>query len=251
MTYNIVRNTDAKSKAINQTAVALSHEHLTRDGWVLLRGFDVDMDSFSQLTREFCTKITFDPARVNSDKNTQKVDAGLGPIGLHIENGNTPVCPEIVAFYCEKAAFEGSQTTLCDGVKIYQAFDEKQKQRWAQKMTVERNLPEEIWKRYLVNEHPALNSPDQIRQEHILQFQTAIPDQHFELLDDGSINYALDLSPVRKSAFSEGISFANAVLGPSHNYEPPRYSFEDGSVLGDREINELRELAEKFTVEIN
>jgi hypothetical protein len=118
-------------------------------------------------------------------------------------------------------------------------------------MTVERNLPEEIWKRYLVNEHPALNSPDQIRQEHILQFQTAIPDQHFELLDDGSINYALDLSPVRKSAFSEGISFANAVLGPSHNYEPPRYSFEDGSVLGDREINELRELAEKFTVEIN
>ena len=48
---------------------------------------------------------------------------GLGPIGLHIENGNTPVCPDVVLFYSARAAFEGSQTTICDGREVAARFD--------------------------------------------------------------------------------------------------------------------------------
>ena len=39
------------------------------------------------------------------------------------------------------------------------------------KMTVERILPEALWKRYLANEHPALSDPSQVTMEHVLQFQ--------------------------------------------------------------------------------
>jgi hypothetical protein len=71
--------------------ISTIQERLKSDGWALLRGFDMDMTAFNALIAQLCKTITFDPARENSEKNTQKVDAGLGPIGLHIENGNTPL----------------------------------------------------------------------------------------------------------------------------------------------------------------
>ncbi len=251
MSYNVIRAAEAGARNINDSVLGQVKENLQTDGWALLRGFDVDMAAFSDLTARLCRTITFDPAREYSERNTQKVDAGLGPIGLHIENGNTPVCPDIVAFYSAKAAFEGSQTTICDGRRVFEAFDDERKTRWSQSMTVRRTLPEELWKRYLANEHPAISRPEEVTEEHILQFKAAIPGQDFELNDDGSLVYHLTLSPVRPSRLSGGLGFANAVLGPSHNYEPPVYTLEDGSSVTADEVEDLRDIAESCTVEIN
>ena len=88
--------------------------------------------------------------------------------------------------------------------------------------------------------------------EHVLQFQQAVPGQAFELHDDGSLTYRLTVDPVRGSAFGgDALGFANAVLGPSHNYQPPRYRLADGSEVGTDEIEEIREIAETCTHEIN
>ncbi|OWU82185.1 hypothetical protein ATO1_03785 [Phaeobacter sp. 22II1-1F12B] len=225
--------------------------HLKEDGWTVLRGFRPDMAAFSKLTTALCRKITFDPAREYGDANTQKVDAGTGPIGLHTENGNTPVCPDIVAFYSPVAAFEGSQTTVCDGRQVFGAMSDMQKARWQRDMIVERYLPEQLWKRYLANEHPAISQPEEVTPEHVEQFRAAIPNQDFDMLEDGGINYRLTVAPVRGSALSGGQGFANAVLGPSHNYAPPRYRFGDADVINQDEIEELRALAETCTHEIN
>lgn len=251
MQYNVIRAAETDAPRITPDVIATARAYLERDGWALLRGFDTDMAGFSDLTAQICSKITFDPARDFSEKNTQKVDAGLGPIGLHIENGNTPVCPDIVAFYCTRAAFEGSQTTICDGREVFARFDAAQKSRWSQPMTVKRTLPEALWKRYLANEHPAISHPDEVREEHILQFKAAIPGQDFAMRDDGGIDYMLTVSPVRPSTLSNGQGFANAILGPSHNYEPPIYTLADGSIVSPDEIEDLRALAERCTVEIN
>lgn len=250
MTYNVIRAAQAGT-SITPNEVQALKVHLNTDGWALLRGFDVNMEVFSELTASLCKTITFDPAREYSEQNTQKVDAGLGPIGLHIENGNTPVCPDVVAFYSARAAFEGSQTTVCDGRDVWAAMDSGQQKRWSQPMKVSRRLPEQLWKRYLANEHPAISSPDEVKQVHILQFKAAIPNQGFDLHDDGSLTYHLTLQPVRGSSLSGGMGFANAVLGPSHNYEKPTYKFADGSLVTDAEIEELREIAEECTTEIN
>lgn len=250
MTYTVIRAARTGSQ-IDAPTIAAVRDHLSRDGWALLRGFDVDMATFSALTAELCSTITFDPAREFSERNTQMVDAGLGPIGLHIENGNTPVCPDIVAFYSAKAAFEGSQTTICDGRDVLASMSEAQRARWSQPMTVSRKLPELLWKRYLANEHPAISEPEEVTEEHILQFKAAIPNQDFDMHEDGSLTYHITLNPVRPSALSGAAGFANAVLGPSHNYEPPVYRLADGSLVSAEEIEELRELAEDSTTEIN
>ncbi len=251
MSYNIIRPQTAASGAITETEITEVNDFLVNDGWAVLRGFSVDMQIFSDLVGKLCKHITFDPARAYSEENTQKVDAGLAAIGLHIENGNTPRCPDLVAFYARTAAFEGSQTTICDGHEILEAMPADLRQRWSQKMTVSRRLPEELWKRYLVNEHPALSDPKQITQEHILQFKAVTPGQDYEMHEDGSMTYHLTLDPVRKSRFSGCDAFANAVLGPSHNYEPPRYRLADGSDVTAEEIAMLAGLAETCTHEIN
>lgn len=250
MHYNVLR-ARTHGAPIAENEINIVNEHLQRDGWALLRGFDVNMTVFSELTASLCKTITFDPAREYSEQNTQKVDAGIGPIGLHIENGNTPVCPDVVAFYSARAAFEGSQTTVCDGRNVWAAMSEGQKKRWSQTMRVSRRLPEELWKRYLANEHPAISKPEEVTQAHILQFKAAIPNQDFDLHDDGSLTYHLTVHPVRASSLSGGQGFANAVLGPSHNYEKPTYQLADGSIVTDCEIEELREIAERCTTEIN
>jgi hypothetical protein len=251
MSYNVIRAAQTGASVTDASVIAAVQSHLSQDGWSLLRGFDADMADFSGLTTKLCKSITFDPARENTNKTTQKVDAGLGPIGLHIENGNTPICPDIVAFFCTKAAFEGSQTTICDGRRIFEAFDDDLKARWSQNMTVTRTLPEALWKRYLANEHPALSDPSEVTMQHILQFKAAIPNQDFTLNDDGSLEYRISLAPVRASSLSNGQAFANAILGPSHNYEKPSYTLQDGSQVTDEEIEALRDIAETCTVEIN
>lgn len=250
MRYNILRPAGS-DREIGDDALAALRERLAEDGWALLRGFDVDMAAFSALTARVCRRITFNPARAMAEDNTQKVDAGLGPIGLHIENGNTPVCPDVVLFYSARAAFEGSQTTICDGREVAARFDEDRRARWSRPVTVRRRLPELLWKRYLANEHPAINRPEEVREEHILQFQAAIPNQSFRLNADGSLDYGLTIAPIRASNLSGGAGFANAILGPSHNYEPPTYAFADGEVVGADEIEELRAIAEDCTHEIN
>ena len=159
MSYNIIRPTAEAQPVTDPAVVAQIRTNLSEDGWTLLRGFRPDMTAFSTLTTALCRKITFDPARDYGDENTQKVDAGTGPIGLHTENGNTPVCPDIVAFYSPVAAFEGSQTTICDGRAVFDAMTDAQKARWRRDMVVERYLPEQLWKRYLANEHPPFPAP--------------------------------------------------------------------------------------------
>lgn len=252
MTYNILRSRDYSDGLTDPGLLAQIRDDLTRDGWTLLRGFQPQMEDFSDLVTTPCRRVTFDPARSHTTETTQMVDAGLGPIGLHIENGNTPRCPDIVTFFAQTAAFEGSQTTICDGREIWDLFDDAQKARWSQPMTVERVLPEVLWKRYLANEHPAILHPDEVTMEHVLQFKAAVPGQDFELHDDGALTYRLTVNPVRPSALGgTDRGFANAVLGPSHNYQPPRYAMADGSPVSADEIEEMRALAEKVTHEIN
>jgi hypothetical protein len=250
MRYNVLRPA-TPDRAIGDDTLAALRARLETDGWALLRGFEIDLTRFSALTARVCRRITFDPARAMAEDNTQTVDAGLGPIGLHIENGNTPVCPDVVLFYSARAAVEGSQTTVCDGREVAARFPDDLRARWSRPVTVRRRLPETLWKRYLANEHPAISRPEEVREEHILQFQAAIPNQSFALNPDGSLDYGLAIAPIRASTLSGGEGFANAILGPSHNYEPPTYAFPDGEQVGRDEIEAIRAIAEDCTHEIN
>jgi len=237
------------NQIISTEILAQAQQQLKTKGWVLLRDFEHDTEKFSELVNCFCSKLTFDPAREFTNNTTQKVDAGIAAIGLHIENGNTPFPPDLVAFYSRKSAKTGSQTTLCDGAQLYDAMPERLKQLFHSPMVVSRNLPQTLWKTYVANEHPQLNDVAQVTPKHLQELMDMLPGQTGEINEAGDLHYRLSLSPV----LSEGskLSFANAIMGPSFNYEAPCYEFEDGRVLTEGLKKEIAELAEQFTLELN
>lgn len=223
-------------------------QSLVANGWVLLRSEQYDLEMFSRLMTNLCDHLTYDPARQHVSVEAQKVDAGTVPVGLHIENGNTPMPPDVIAFYSEKSARLGSQTTLCDGAEVFRSLSPELKKALSKKLTVSRYLPEVMWKRYVAT---ALKlDTDAVGKRELNQFIHSLRCQKAEMLDDGGINYHLRFNPIRRDNLLGIPSVANALLGPSYNYEPPVYRFDDGTEFSKDLLGELEALCERYTAEI-
>lgn len=249
------KNTDLNDiEVINQVKTTLNDS-----GWVLLRGFNGSLPKFSELLQQFCSELTFDPAREFADKSSQKVNAGKDPVGLHIENGNTPFPPNIVAFYSSKSAKEGSQTTVCDGAELFQHMPEKLQQTWQQTVTVTRRLPSHLWRQYVVNQHSQVNCLTKVTEKHLADFIAINKHQRGKINTDDSLDYELDIQPclpinrpsIKRDNQVGQFAFANAILGPSYNYEKPNYTFPNGEPLSEALIKQTIELTKKYTHEIH
>ena len=222
---------------------------LREGGWLLLRQTRLDLPGFSAFFEPLCGKLTFDPARQFASSVAQTVDAGQEAVGLHIENGNTPLPPDLVAFFSARSASEGAQTTICDGAAVYRALPAKLREHFAQPYTMTRRLPQIIWQRYVAK---AMHIDDEssVSLEQLARFIDSVPGQSYELEKDGSICYHLRLSAIRDDNVANTPAFANALLGPSYNYEPPSYRLADGGRLEQALLDELAAICETFTEEI-
>ena len=226
---------------------------LKTHGWTLLRGYHYDVKTFSQLMSQLCQTLTYDPARQNITSEAQKVDAGTHAIGLHIENGNTPMPPDIIAFFSELSAKKGSQTTICDGHAVYQALSPELKATFSQPMRISRYLPQVIWQNYVATATSRTDA-DQISLDDLETFITATMSKtlthHVEPQADGGVRYVLQIHAIREDNLSGQLAFANTLLGPSFNYEKPEFTLANGQHVDDALLNELTQLCEKYTQDI-
>ena len=55
------------------------------------------------------------------------VDLGADAHTLHSEGSYTPTCPEIIWFYCNIPTSKGGETTLCDGISLWNSLGSKAK----------------------------------------------------------------------------------------------------------------------------
>lgn len=226
---------------------------LKTHGWTLLRGYHYDVETFSQLMSQLCQTLTYDPARQNITSEAQKVDAGTHAIGLHIENGNTPMPPDVIAFFSELSAKKGSQTTICDGHAVYQALSPELKATFSQPMRISRYLPQAIWQNYVATATGRADA-DQISLDDLDTFITATTSRtlthHVEPQTDGGVQYVLQIPAIREDNLSGQLAFANTLLGPSFNYEKPEFTLANGQHIDDALIDELAQLCEKYTQDI-
>ncbi|WP_227832327.1 TauD/TfdA family dioxygenase [Psychrobacter sanguinis] len=227
---------------------------LQTQGWILLRGHDYNVDSFSTLMNTLCQSLTYDPARENINKHAQKVDAGTHPVGLHIENGNTPMPPDVIAFYSELSASKGSQTTLCDGHAVYEALPADLKTLFTQPIRISRYLPKNIWQNYVATATGHLKDMDKLSLEDLKTFIDSSSSEtltHFiEPQSDGGIRYTLQVPAIRTDNLSNLPAFANTLLGPSFNYEKPEFTLANGKPVSPETMNQLTQICEAYTQEI-
>lgn len=226
---------------------------LKTHGWTLLRGYHYNVETFSQLMSQLCQTLTYDPARQNVTSEAQKVDAGTHAIGLHIENGNTPMPPDVIAFFSELSAKKGSQTTICDGHAVYQALSPELKAIFNQPMRISRYLPKIIWQNYVATATGKADA-EQISLDDLDTFIMATTSKtlthHVEPQTDGGVRYVLQIPAIREDNVSGQLAFANTLLGPSFNYEKPEFTLANGQHVEDALLDELTQLCEKYTQDI-
>ena len=223
---------------------------LRKQGWILLRHEHYDVQRFSELMTALCQKLTYDPARENITQQSQKVDAGTQAVGLHIENGTTPLPPDIIAFFSEVSASQGSQTTVCDGHAVYNSLSEPLKQKFAEPMTISRYLPKLIWQKYVATAFNIAEA-DTVTWEDLNKFIQMIPGQAISPAHEGGVEYHLQMNMIRHDNLKGVPAFANTILGPSYNYQKPKFTFADGREISQELIAELAELCEQHTQEID
>jgi alpha-ketoglutarate-dependent taurine dioxygenase len=196
-------------------------ELLRPAGFLILRGFELDIDGFSQLVRRASSRVTLDPARSFSGDVAQKVDAGFDEVGLHCENGNAPLLPHLTWFFCERAASTGSQTTVCDGHRVWDA------------------LPAAA--------RDAFTAHDIVYTRRMAMSEGTT----FEALDDGAIVYSFRTPAAHATLWSDRPAFANSILGPSFNYERPRIGFDDGGEIPADILAEVEHVTAELTEDID
>lgn len=246
---NIILNTQ-NSEILAPEILSQAKQALAESGWVLLRDFQMNLTNFSQVVKKLSRQLTFDPAREYSNDSTQKVNAGTAAVGLHIENGNTPLPPDLVAFYSAKSAISGSQTTVCDGAEIYQHMSNELKALFEKPITVSRTLPSALWRQYVADQHPEISTAAEVNEQHLQDLNALAPNQQATLNSNDSLTYHLAINPCIKGAFSDKLAFANAILGPSFNYETPKVVLSNGEEISEQLKQELTILAEEFTHEV-
>lgn len=224
-------------------------QQLQENGWVLIHNPGHNVEGFSELMTTLCQKLTFDPARQNITQQCQKVDAGTQAVGLHIENGTTPLAPDIIAFFSEFSASKGSETTICDGHAVWQALPEKLKIQFQQPMTMSRYLPQNIWQKYVADAFH-IKDQSQVTQEDLARFIQLIPGQSMQLSHDDGIEYQLQIPMIRHDNLKAVPAFANTLLGPSYNYEKPKFRFIDGSLISQELLDDLAVICEAHTQNI-
>lgn len=228
---------------------------LRTQGWILLRGQHYDVETFSQLMRQLCQTLTYDPARQNITSEAQKVDAGTHAIGLHIENGNTPIPPDVIAFFSELSAKKGSQTTICDGYAVYQSLSPELKALFSQPMRISRYLPQAIWQNYVATATGRADAVDTISLVDLNQFITDTTSKtlthHVEPQAGGGVRYILQIPAIRTDNLSRQPAFANTLLGPSFNYEKPEFTLADGQSVDEALVAKLTQICEQHTQEVH
>lgn len=218
-------------------------ELLAEHGCVVLRGFDTDPERFSTLVRSVSSRITIDPARRFAGGDVaQKIEAGLVPQGLHVENGATPWVPDLVWFYCERPATVGSQTTVCDGSAVWERLSGRTRSRFLdQRISFARAMPEERWTSLVWRLLDGRRPRGEVTFDDLLEVTDDAVDVKYQLLPDGAVHYTYFVHAARPTLLGGDVAFANSILTPSVNYEPPVIEFEDGTPLDAMLMREILE----------
>lgn len=225
---------------------------LARSGHILIRGFCPGVDDFNTLVTRYSSRATLDPARVFYGPAAQKVDSGHDSIGLHLENGTTPFAPDLLWFYCVKAAASGSETTVCDGYRVWDALSDNTRKLFAaQPVKYQRSVPAALWRRlasFLANDGRA-DSEFTISD----LYELANPGSRvlFTENNDGTLHYEYKMHAAHPTKWSGKLAWANSILGPSYNYEAPQITFDDGSPIPGEVVDEYTAVTESLIEEIS
>jgi hypothetical protein len=197
---------------------------LADTGHLLIRGFAPSVEEFNEQVRRYSSRTTLDPARTFHGNAAQKVDSGHDPIGLHLENGATPFAPDLLWFHCVKAAKSGSETTVCDGCRVWEALSERAKQIFTDHPVkyTRSNVPQAMWQRLAAHLTGSGADPAEMTVDHLYAVSNKGADVLFTEAADGFLTYEYSVYAAHPPARPRASRGPTASWGPRSTTRRPR-----------------------------
>ena len=218
-------------------------------GLVLFRGFDTSTEEFKKFTELLSTNFmpyvgsAHSRKKINGDETLLSVYSSerresYPELPLHGELHHKKKKPNLLWFYCANPALKGGETTVCDGLQIYNNLNSS-----TQKLFEEKRLKYTIY-------YPDGKWQQAYGTDDLMVVKQVCDENHVQLIvnQDKSITTEYVCSAIIKSRCGQHKVFINNILtaiNPQITYA--FVLFEDGTKIPETVIRELEEITAKLT----
>lgn len=219
------------------------------DSLLLFRSFDIDTDKFKKFTELLSTNFVsyvggaYSREMINNDKTLLSVTGGKlnFAVPFHGEMYYRKNRPDILWFYCATPALRDGETTICDGIQVYNELSHSTQELFHQKrLKYIRTYPADVWPKIYQTED--LNIVEQVCNDNDMQLQVK---------PDNSITTEYVSSAIKESRCGKHQVFINNILPVIEQEVKGSNSslvrFEDNSQIPDEIINEIKDVTDKLT----
>jgi alpha-ketoglutarate-dependent taurine dioxygenase len=216
---------------------------------LLFRDFEVDTDKFKQFTELLGTNFVsyvggaYSREMINGDKTLLSVTGGKlhFAVPFHGEMYYKKHRPDILWFYCATPALKDGETTVCDGIQVYNELSKSTQELFQQKrLNYIRSYAADVWPKIYQTED--LNIVEQVCKDN---------DMHLQIHEDNSITTEYISSAIQASRCGQHKVFINNILPVIEQEAKGSNSslvrFEDNSKIPEEIINEIKQVTDKLT----
>ena len=240
----VIISPDSKKEELQNLNTFLVEELYKKFGAILFRGFNFNVNIFSQFTSTYCShsmkNLSVGREIVDKINNIQSVDPGDNVFPLHPEMSREPWKPDVAFFACEIPPKQGGETLFCDGVELV------------------RRMPSQVLK---VFNKRKLRYTLQTNAEFIkywlkkdtyttVDLKTPPSDCPFEFIQQGDKIFRSYVTPVlHRPMFINKLAFGNFLLFARYIHNDKWFpTYEDGTIVPDDLIEAVKKSGEKITV---
>tara|TARA_A100001015_G_scaffold269533_1_gene321294 strand:+ start:5985 stop:6845 length:861 start_codon:yes stop_codon:yes gene_type:complete len=214
-------------------------DNFKKYGIIVLENFNIKPENLVDYINQFTTKYSNDANRRVErfgKKNIKSVDVGNHQIPLHSESSFTPACPEIMWFYCVENNLEnGTPTTICDGVKVWEAIPLELKKKFLSEPIV-----------YKVEAEVPKKKDNKSREWYIESIGIKDPIINFA---EGKLSFLYKKYAINYIKQINKISFCNHILSIFDEKQILEAYIESDKKFLKNHYKFIEELTEKFTYE--
>jgi alpha-ketoglutarate-dependent taurine dioxygenase len=216
---------------------------------LLFRGFHGGTETFKRFTERFSTNFVsyvggaYSREMINGDKTLLSVTGGKQnfPVPLHGEMYYRKHKPDIIWFYCATPALTDGETTICDGIQIYDELSASTQKLFAtQRIKYIRTYPAQAWQK--IYQTDDLTFVEKVCSDN---------DMQWSVNPERSITTKYVTSAIRESRDGNHKVFINNILPVVAQEQQGKNSslvrFEDDSKIPDEVISELKQVTAQLT----
>ncbi len=228
-------------------------EQFKQHGTLLFRGFGFDKGSFVEFSKAVTPSFVdysggaYPRDSIDGDSTVLSVTGHRQcfPVPLHGEMFYTTVRPAVLWFYCEHPPVSQGETTVCDGIQLYDRLGDTTRQLFDRKrIKYVRRYPDSDWQKIYQTED--LAEVGRLCQERETEF--------FLDPNDGSVVTSFVTTAYTHDVYSGRRAFVNNILPvmvqQSRGNQHSKVFLDDDSPIPEGVLAEISESAEALTINV-